>query len=303
MTVDNLKEFNSKNSGSKPSSKITIIVLIVLLLGFGTYHYFKLNQTTQTLTAVNEEKEDLTYQYQGLLDDYGTLETQNDTLNARLSKEQERIKEIMTELRSTKAQNKEEIRKYKKELQTLRDVMKSFIVQIDSLNQSNIALRAENKEIKQQYYSEKQKSQQLSENLEEQKEKVAIASVIRAINMSLEAFNEKGKPKNKANKIKRLAVRFTLDENPITPKGTKRIYVRFTDPDDHVLIHNEQPMMDFEGEEIAYSSYREIDYQGTAVDGIVYYEHKSEEPLTEGTYKVDIFCDGSMIGSTSIELN
>ncbi len=299
--MDNIKEFSAGNSGNGRKKNIVIIILCLLLVSFGVYHYFETQQSDQIIETVSNEKLELTYEYQDLLNEYEDLEASNDSINSQLTQERERIKQIMAELRSTKAQNKEQIKKYEKELKTLRDIMKSFIVQIDSLNQSNIALRAENKEIKEQFYTERKKSTELSQTLEAEKEKVAIASVIRAINMSFESYNHKGKPTDKAKKVLRLAIAFTLDENPIAPQGKKNIYVRFTNPENHILLNSEENTFSYEGEQIAYSAVREINYEGLAVDGIVYYENTGE-PLISGTYKVDIFCDGHTIGTKSLDL-
>ena len=57
----------------------------------------------------------------------------------------------------------------------------------------------------------------------------------------------------------------------------------------------------FEDDKITFSALREVDYKGEKVDMVIYYECDEGE-LTSGTYKTEIFCDGSMIGSTDIVL-
>jgi uncharacterized protein YkuJ len=59
----------------------------------------------------------------------------------------------------------------------------------------------------------------------------------------------------------------------------------------------------YEGEEIAYSSIRQFEYNGEMVNAVVYFEYNEQSGLVEGTYNVDIFCDGSMIGAAVVELN
>jgi hypothetical protein len=181
--------------------------------------------------------------------------------------------------------------------------MKGFIYQIDSLNTLNIELTAENKEIKQQFFSEKNKANKLTKDLESEKSKVAIASVIKAVDIEVLSYNEKGKSTARAKKVKRLAVKFALDENVIAPKGLKQVFVRFTDPENHILIQDEQPTFDYEGEQITYSSIREIDYDGEHTEAIIYFEHKGVDMLLVGTYQVDIFVDGVMVGAATMTLN
>ncbi|MGE4288279.1 MAG: hypothetical protein AB7E36_06290 [Salinivirgaceae bacterium] len=232
-----------------------------------------------------------------MLDDYDSLETTNDSISAQLSTEKERIKELMSELRSTKVQNRYEIDKYKKELKTLRDIMKGFIHQIDSLNTLNIQLTEENVQIKKQYKTAKDENRELTEKIEEATDKVAKASVIKAIGVNMESYNHKGKLTNRASKAKRFAVNFSLDENVIAPQGMKNVYVRITDPKEHILIEHNTPVFSYEGEQIAYSAVRQIEYNGTVTPATVYFEVSEEGDLEEGEYTVDIFCDGSMIGT------
>ncbi|MBI9068528.1 MAG: hypothetical protein JEZ09_14630 [Salinivirgaceae bacterium] len=302
--MDNIKEFNTASKNSK-SYKIIIAVLALILIALGVLYFDQNRKTEQKiaeLNEVNKEKETLTFQYQNLLDDFESLETSNDSISEKLEKEQTRIKEIMLELRTVKTQNKSEITKYKKELTTLRDIMKGFIQQIDSLNTANIQLTEENKEIKQQYYSAKKENKQLSDKYEEAADKVELASVIRAIDVNLISFNHKGKNTIKAKKVKRLAVSFSLDENMIAPQGLKNIYIRITDPKDHVLMTPTQEMFIYDSEEIAYSAYREIEYKGSIVNTTVYYDIADDVDLETGIYKADIFCDGNMIGTSTLEI-
>ncbi|MGD9993399.1 MAG: hypothetical protein AB7S69_08875 [Salinivirgaceae bacterium] len=302
--MDNLKEFNSAKQNDR-AYKVIIILLLVILVGLGYLYIVQQQKTEQKIAELNQvsnEKEALTFQYQSLLDDYEGLETTNDSISAQLSTEKERIKELMSALRSTKVQNRYEIDKYKKELKTLRDIMKGFIHQIDSLNTLNIQLTEENVQIKKQYKTAKDENRELTEKIEEASDKVAKASVIKAIGVNMESYNHKGKLTNRARKAKRFAVNFSLDENVIAPQGMKNVYVRITDPKEHILIEHNTPVFSYEGEEIAYSAVRQIEYNGTITPATVYFEVSEEGILEEGEYTVDIFCDGSMIGTGKAEL-
>lgn len=304
LNVDNLKEFNSAKQNDR-AYKVIIILLLVILVGLGYLYIVQQQKTEQKIAELNQvsnEKEALTFQYQSLLDDYEGLETTNDSISAQLSTEKERIKELMSALRSTKVQNRYEIDKYKKELKTLRDIMKGFIHQIDSLNTLNIQLTEENVQIKKQYKTAKDENRELTEKIEEASDKVAKASVIKAIGVNMESYNHKGKLTNRARKAKRFAVNFSLDENVIAPQGMKNVYVRITDPKEHILIEHNTPVFSYEGEEIAYSAVRQIEYNGTITPATVYFEVSEEGILEEGEYTVDIFCDGSMIGTGKAEL-
>lgn len=303
--MDNLKDFESASGGNNNKKLTTIIVIESILLAIMCVLYFSKTYTshiqTITINQVSEEKDSLTAQYQTLLADYETIETNNDSISAQLEQEKAHIKDLMAELKATKSENKAQINRLKKELKTLRDVMKDFVHQIDSLNTLNIQLTEENTEVKKQITEAKNENKQLTKKYEEAQTKVAKASVIKAINSSMECFTAKGKPATKAKKTKRLAVKFTLDENPIAPQGNKKVYIRIVNPDGLMLVNKEQETFKFEDDKITFSALRQVDYKGEKVDMVIYYECEEGE-LKEGTYKTDIFCDGSMIGTTEIVL-
>lgn len=302
--MDNIKDFNSADNSSK-GYKIIIGVLAVILIGLSIIYIFEKkghNKAIVEIEDVNQEKEILTFQYQSLLDDYDSLETTSDSISSQLDGEKERIIELIAELRTTKSNNRYQINKYKKELKTLRSIMKGFIHQVDSLNTLNIELTVENKDIKQQYQSARKKNKQLSDKYDEAADKVKTASVIRAIDIIVSSLNHKGKTTSRAKKTKRFAIDFALDENAIAPTGTKDVYLRITDPNEHILIQNNQPVFSYEGEEIAYSSVRKVEYDGKESNAVIYFEHNDEDALITGVYNVDIFCDGNMVGSSTVTL-
>jgi FtsZ-binding cell division protein ZapB len=303
--VDNIVDFDSGKQSKGKLLNWLSIVLIVLFVGLGIYIVFQHKQYEEKIVELKEvtmEKESLTFQYQDLLEGYNDLETSNDTLNAQLAKEQERVKEVMQQLRRVKANNRAEVAKYKNELSTLRKIMRGFIHQIDSLNTLNIQLTAENQEIKQKYQKEKTKVRELTKDFEEASEKVNKASVLKAVDISMIAYNHKGKKQKKAKKTSKFGINFTLDENVIAKQGEKNLFIRITDPNDLVLMEEEGNMMSFEGDRIAFSALRVIGYDGNKTPASVYFAYTGEEELPGGTYKVDIFCEGSMIGGSELYL-
>lgn len=94
--------------------------------------------------VLTDEKDSLVNELSNLMFQYDTLKTNNVSLNAKLEAEQNKIKSLLT----IQTSNAQKIRLYKKELATLRKVMKSYIVQIDSLNTKNIQLTTENIEVR-----------------------------------------------------------------------------------------------------------------------------------------------------------
>ena len=137
---------------------ITIFVIVIVLLA-GVVLYLTENLKQQK--AANQEmqelaeldKQEMENEYQRFADQYAEMKTSinNDSIVAQLTKEQLRTQQLLKELREVKSSDAREIARLKKELATCRAVIRSYIIEIDSLNQLNQNLRAENTQIRGQY--------------------------------------------------------------------------------------------------------------------------------------------------------
>lgn len=295
-----------KNSPKQKSNipYIVTIVILALLLCFVSYLYFTQKNETQVIISqldnTTSEKEQINNELNNLLIEYESLKTDNAEMNLKLEAEQQKIEELLEDLKKVKANNSYQIAQYKKELSTLRDIMKSYIVQIDSLNTKNQVLIAENTEIKDSYHKAIEKNTNLKTKNDELSEKVNIASVIKAINIAATPINKKSKPVDKAKKVDKVQVCFTLSENEIVAAGNKTVYIRIARPDELVLATSENNLFDFEGSKIIFSERRDVLYENKPVNLCVYW--KNDQELIIGTYTVDIFTEGRLIGETTFEL-
>lgn len=295
----------SDETKNKSNTKILIGVIIALVLAMIVAGVFIFNQKTQiddlhedsmlTKQQLEDEYESLTMQYEGF-----KITIKNDSLLERLTNEQAKVQSLLDELKTVKANNKKEITRLNNELASLRKILRSYIVQIDSLNKANEALRTENKKISQQYHESQRTLQQVAQQRESLNEKVTLASKLDAINISVQGTNNKGKVQKKINKIEQLIVNFTIAKNITAEPGERTIYVRIMKPDDDVLTKSRANVFPFESGEINYSMKRVVEYGGEEVPVTLYWN--VEEYLMSGTYRVDIFADGNRIGSKSFTL-
>ena len=103
------------------------------------------------MIAITAEKEELQQELTDLSHHYDNLKTDNDTLNAKLVHEQEKIATLMNKMKKFRNDSYAEINRYKREIRNVENrFTDSCVVQIDSLNQLNQKLLAENKEVKKQ---------------------------------------------------------------------------------------------------------------------------------------------------------
>jgi myosin heavy subunit len=235
------------------------------------------------------------HEYQQFADQYSEMKTRinNDSIVAQLTREQERTQQLLEELRKTKADDAAEITRLKKELATVRAVLRSYVLQIDSLNQLNAELMDENNRVRSELEITNQQNMALASSNMTLSEKVAIASQLNATNISLTPLNKKGKNNKHMKKARSLLVSFNIARNVTAANGTREIFIRITTPMGEAL--NGGGTFNYEDRQLAYSIKRSIDYSGeeTSVTGM----WPVNETLSGGSYNVSIFADGNMIGS------
>ena len=296
---------NKKNE-KKSSSRVWVILLILLIAGAAAYLLYD-NLRTKTemqemVEQMNFEKEQLEDEYKDLalqFDGYGG-DIQNDSLAELLSKEQQRVQDLLEELRITKATNAKRIAELKKELATVRSVMVQYVQQIDSLSQTNKRLTAENIQVKEQYEQVSQKATRLEEETSRLNEVVNRASMLEIINPEVVTLNNRDKKTNSLNKIKKIQFNFTIGKNITTEVGKKIVYLRLLRPDGEVMLKSQNNLFDFEGSSIEYSIKKEFEYAGENISETMYWD--VEEILQVGVYNADFFIDGNLCGSFPFSL-
>ena len=290
----------------KKKSKLQLIIIIILALLVIFFVIDKIHQKQKTqeiitqLEESNTEKQNISNEMKELLMQYEELKTNNDTLNAKLEAEQQRIKGLIEELKYVKSSNAAKIKQYKKELETLRKIMRSYVVQIDSLYTKNQELIKENAQVKNEYRIVISENQELNTKKDSLESTVKKAAELKALNLIATGINKRGKKTNRISKLDKIKVCFAIDENVIAPQGEKWVYIRIAKPDKYVLHESDDDLFTFEGKQIAYSAKRMVNYQGELTDMCIYW--KKSETLIPGLYYVDVFADGALIGTTAFTL-
>jgi len=286
------------------NKKITLplIVVTALLLVGVVYLGVRLLQEQQTTNDMKElvalEKQDMENEYQQFADQYSEMKTRinNDSIVAQLTREQARTQQLLEELRKTKAEDAAEITRLKRELATVRAVLRSYVLQIDSLNRLNAELMDENSRVRTELEQSNQQNQVLTSNNMSLSEKVAIASQLNAVNISLTPLNKKGKDNKHLKKARALLVGFTIGRNVTASNGVRDFFVRITTPTGEVL--NGGGTFAYENRQLAWSMKKSIEFNGE--ETYVTMVWNISETLTAGVYNVSIFADGNMIGSRNM---
>ena len=285
------------------NKKVLIPLLIVglLLVAGVVYLAVNLHQQKQANEAMQElaelDKKEMENEYQQFANQYSEMKTQisNDSIVAQLSAEQERTQQLLAELRRVKTTDAAEIARLKRELATVRKVLRSYVMEIDSLNRLNQNLTAENTQIKGQYAEATRQIEGLNSEKASLSEKVAIAAQLDATGINRVAKNKKGKITNSIQKCTALQLNFTITKNVTAGNGNKVVYVRIMSPAGNLLGGGGS--FNYENKTLQSSMQKTIEYGGQETPVTLFWN--VTQTLMEGTYNVSIFVDGNMIGSKS----
>jgi hypothetical protein len=294
--ANNLPEnTNAGKSKAVVFLSILIVILAVILIGLGWMYHQKSKDSDEVQQVLTAEKDSISNKLKGLMKDYNSLETTNDTINQKLQVEQNKAKKLYTQLQSERNISFTKIKEYQRELGTLRTIMKDLLHDVDSLNAMNQKLIAENVKVKEEATTAKKTVKELEQKTEELNSQVEKGAVIKARSVVAMAVSRKGNEVTRARRVDKIRVCFTLSENAIAKPGVRDAYIRILGPDQFILAKAETDVFDFQGEKIVFSAKREVDYQNQDVDLCIYYDNKGE--LVAGKYQATVYVDGVQVGS------
>jgi len=294
----------------KKSGKTGLIITIiaaVLLAGAAVYLFIDSQSKGREIEEMTQlfeiEKEEMENEYSGFAVQYDEMKVHisNDSLIRQLDREKQRTQQLLEELRQTKATNAAEITRLKKELTTVRTVMRTYVKQIDSLDQINKQLAKENTRVRQQYQEQTKVVEKLTVEKEKAEEKVALASQLDAAAITVTPHNKRGKEEHKVKNVTQFVVNFTIVKNITVQTGEKTVYLRITKPDGEPLVKDASNTFKYENVNLEYSAKKYIEYTGEQQEVTMYWD--VEEYLSAGTYTAYLFVDGVMIGEQSVTLN
>lgn len=296
----------------KSKNRVLLILLILLLIGNGTFGWLWWKEKHRADVVIVEkeqiiiERETVKSDLLNLQDQYASLQTSDKALQDELDGKRAEIAELIKEADKHK-DDAYIIAKLKKETETLRKIMQHYVVQLDSLNTLNKSILAEKEKVNEDLTVEKTKTDQLAKDKDALQNTVKLGSVLEAQNpkamgVKFKSGGTKEVETNKASRVEKIKVSFSLSENKIAKQGIKPVYVRITTPDGKELTKSddESNLVSYNGSKGFFAGKEEVNYNNERVNVDVFCSGPSE--FIPGKYLIDIICDEVIVGQTNITL-
>ncbi|MCT4560763.1 MAG: hypothetical protein N4A41_05225 [Crocinitomicaceae bacterium] len=315
-----------KNESGSNSNGAFIAIIILLLLALGTLAYLwssknkQLNECKNDFALVQADLQgvnqmmsgyvdnmsnDLRKDFQNMMETYDALMKKDKRSTDSIMVQKQKIQELMDELTNNKKMSASQLFKLRKENETLRSIMKSYVVQIDSLNTLNLKLESTLEKTTSQLTSTTSERDQYKEEAAQSAAQVKKGQKLIASNFASSGLkmklNNTTEETNRARSVVQIKSSFTISENPLTPSGVKTVYMQVIDPSGKTLQTRTSNVVQTDQGNIAFSDKKDIDYQNERVDVSIYYDMKGQE-AEKGNYKIKIYVDGLLIGTDSFTL-
>src|SRR5674476_294264 len=314
MSYENFPESNlpEKKTAKNNSRNILTGILVVALLGTWGYIIYDKNKTRQ-------EKQDLTTQLvnsdssknelQRELDDAAlrldALKTSNvkaDSLIRTKDKDIESLKSRVQSILNDRNATKEQLSEARRLIAQLKGNIDTYTAEIESLKAENTQLTEDKRAVTEQRDIVQKNYDSASQVIKQKENVIDVGSTLQASNFSIEGIQERnsGKEKvtTKAKRVDKLRISFDIDENRITPSGSKDIYVCITSPDGNPVTVDALGSGKFvtrDGIERPFTKKIQINYvQGKKQPVTVEWSQNSS--FQTGNYKIEIYNNGFKIG-------
>jgi cell division protein ZapB len=295
---------------SKKSNKISLLIglLLVIILIQSVKIYLDYKEKVEVKEQLASTEEDLGETMQKLKD----IQTELDQKIIEIEKLGGDVKELQKAKAEVESELKRSNKRSAKALQELKDrvsgyeeLLKLKDDEIEKLKNVNTQLFSENKNLKTKQNKLSDSISQLSKGKDELETKVAIASQLKAENISIKAVSSKGKEREspfKNRQLQKLKVDFNLAENKVAPIEGKKIIIRIIDENNQVIFDVAKGSSTFiyNGKEEFYTAAQEILFDNTKQRLSYLYEKGSD--YAAGKYTIEIYANDYKIGSGVFEV-
>jgi hypothetical protein len=283
----------AKEGAKARSYQVVIILLAVILVAVSGLYFYQSHQLKVEFGIERDTLVNRIIAVQGQMDG---LETTNVALIDSIMRERGRTDSVLEALAKERNTTRATIRRYEAALGAMRDAAAGFAYTIDSLNQLNKRLIGENLGMRREITSERQRADAAEERAADADHKIRIGQRILARDIRLVPLSRTDREVTRVSRAERLRIDFTLSANSLAEPGNRQVWARVTGPDGYVLSNPQAATFFFEGDPMMYSAMREVDFQNADLDVGIFYD--GDYILAGGTYKVEIYIDGMLAGST-----
>jgi len=298
---------------------VIIGIALILLLG-GTTIYFLTKSKKQEEIIEEKEKENiqLEEEIKQLDEKIKQLEIDLQDKNIELKEKDRRLSELEKELQAARAKinqliqagklSQKQLEEYKFKVDQMQYYIEKYQAQIAQLKEENERLRQQTHSLQRELAAKDSVTMVLKEKEMLYETKLKAAAILKATNFQFYRIKSSGKEvaeeEIRARRLTQLKICFDILENPVAEPGPRTIYIVILDPAGNVYKNFETTSGYFthNDAERIYSTSTRIQYDRTTTKACAVFDTGDKVTLEKGQNRVEVYCDGYLIGSSSFHV-
>ncbi|MFL1012699.1 chromosome partitioning protein ParA [Flavisericum labens] len=292
-----------ENNKSSTGLKVALGIALVLFLATGFYTmnlYKKSNETKKELT---EEKELVMNDLNAMAKQYDEAIGENEIANANLLDARSRIQGLIDSLKISET-NVKSLWRYKSKYISLQKEMDVLLAQNDSLRVENsyLATSLDSTRVRLEERSIFTDSLLVQNNaLAEVVENAAVLNTVGLKGFGvIERTTGKLIPTERARRVDKIRVCFTVAKNALVSAGDQELYVQVIGPGNNILGLNEQ--VQFGEKTLNYSVISKFNYENSSLNICEFVTSKGDNDYKEGRYVVNVFNEKDLVSTSEFTL-
>lgn len=302
-----MNEEQKVNASDSRKKVVTVLIILLAALScffiYNLYSSSKYKKEAQQLINLKEDELSRTMaDLQGFKGKNAQLDSMIDLQIAELQMQSAKVDSLVASGKITQSQ----LAQLRQENKGLKNLRTKYLSQIDSLISANEKLLVENSGLKTDLRAASERTEKLIDENAKLYSKVNVATALKAESIVAEGIRARNSGRevstNRARNTEKLKVCFNIMANEVAEPGDKEIYLRIIGPDGATLyIESEgSGKMMFQGTEQLYSTKGLVDYTSKETAACIAFNKGSA--FQEGKYKVELYNNGSIMGTSEFEL-
>lgn len=282
--------------------KILTGVLAVALLALGIYTIKFYNEEKENKAILTKEKEVIEDELNDLIVKYDEAIEENQIMDQNLVDARNRIERLLDSVEDNEA-NLVLISRYRREIGNLKAEKDRLFRVVDSLNRQNQMISQTLDSTNVVLEERTRMSDSLQTTNQDLSNKVDRAAQLKITNLRGEGVIVRNSGKlvenDRTRRIDQVRTCFTITANDLAGPGERDMYVQVYNPENELV--GDEIVVEHEGGAMVYSAASKVYYENNELD-VCLLANTNEDKLLEGTYKVYVYANATLLGTASFSL-
>jgi len=291
------------NDTASTGLKVALGIALVLFIGTAVYTGSLYNEKQETEQQLTTEKNDVLANLNEMKAKYDLALSENEVTNQNLVEARERIQGLIDSLETAET-NVKSLWRYKQKYLALQEEMDVLLTENDRLKVENMQLATTLDSTKVQLEERAMFNDSLMIQNTALAEVMENAAVLNTANLKgygvLVRNNGKLVPMERARRVDKIRVCYTVAKNKLVQAGDKELYVQVIDPKNNILGANQQ--ITFGEQTLNYSVISKFNYENGNLDVCEFVSNNTSDDFAEGRYQVNVFNGNELVSSSEFTL-